>query len=453
MQRFTLFVIACVMLSDFIVKTLELPPPVRFIPELLSGVVVVYVLIAGTRDRFRLVSPKYWVVFAALAIVILSGIINSGTGSGPIISGMRFYFRAAPMFFLPAVLPMTEARLNRQLKWLLALSLIQLPVAGYQRWVIIAADRYSGDDVRGTLMDSGILTMFLISAVLVMTGLLMKKRISKSWYAVLFFLLLFPTAINETKVTVIMLPLGLMTALILGADRGNRLRYAGMTLIALIAFGALFIPVYDSLEAHNPYKTKLVDFFTDERQLDRYLESGGKEHGTGIGGSKPSHRMDGIVVPLKYLARDPVTLAFGLGLGNVSPSNLGKNFEGAYVGLFRSLLVTSFSYFVLEFGVAGVLLIGCLYWMIFSDTLFVARSDRGLTGAIAAGWTGVIAIFMLAVIYNTFYQFASVTYLYWYFAGVICARRVAMNLYGEAADIPRQLEPAAPFPAAAPHRG
>jgi hypothetical protein len=443
MQGFTLFVIVCVMLSDFIVKTLQLPPPMRFIPELLSGALVVYVLIAGTRDRFRLVAAKYWITFAALAIVILCGIINSGTGSGPIISGMRFYLRAAPMFFLPAVLPMTEDRLERQLKWLLGLSLIQLPVAGYQRWVIIAADRYSGDDVRGTLMDSGILSMYLISAVLVMTGLLMKRRISKFWYTVLFFLLLIPTAINETKVTVIMLPFGLVTALILGADRGNRLRYAGMTLIALIAFGALFIPVYDSLEAHNHYKTKLVDFFTDERQLDRYLAAGGKEHGTGIGGSKPSHRMDGIVVPIKYLARDPVTLAFGLGLGNVSPSNLGKNFEGAYVGLFRSLLVTSFSYFILEFGVVGVILIGCLYWMIFSDTLFVARSDGGLTGAIAAGWTGVVAIFLLAVIYNTFYQFASVTYLYWYFAGVVCARRMALNLSGEAARYPARLESAA----------
>ena len=53
----------------------------------------------------------------------------------------------------------------------------------------------------------------------------------------------------------------------------------------------------------------------------------------------------------------------------------------------------------------------------------------GLTGlALAAGWTGIIAIFFLAMWYNVFYQFPSLAYLYWYFAGLICARRVALSI-------------------------
>src|SRR5580704_6024874 len=113
--------------------------------------VMLYVFVAGTRDRFRLVAPKYWLVFGALALVILCGIINNNPGAGPLITGLRFYFRAAPLFFLPA---------------LLALAFIQLPVAVYQRWVIMSAGRYSGDGVQGTLMDSGILSMLLICTVL-----------------------------------------------------------------------------------------------------------------------------------------------------------------------------------------------------------------------------------------------------------------------------------------------
>jgi hypothetical protein len=420
------------MLSDFLVKSLELPPLLRFIPEIMSVIVIVCVLVAGTRDRFRLVAPKYWLTFAAMTVVILCGIINSGTGSGPIISGMRFYLRAVPLFFIAAVFPMTDEQLKGQLKWLLALALLQLPVSGYQRWVIYAANRYSGDDVSGTVMDSGILSIFLICAVLVLTGMLLKKRIGKLWYAVLFLLLLIPTTINETKVTVVFLPFGLLVTLVLGAERGYRLRYAGMTLIALMAFGAIFVPVYDMMEAHNPYKVEIVDFFTNEKDLDKYLAAnGGKEHGTGIGGTKPAHRGDAIMVPLTYLARDPVTLAFGLGMGNASPSNLGKNFEGTYYGLFRSLLVTSFSYFVLEFGILGVALIGVIFWLVFSDTLVVARNDPGMTAALATGWYGVIAIFLAATVYTTFYQFASLTYLYWYFAGVICARRMALRLHDD----------------------
>jgi hypothetical protein len=430
MQAFILAIVCCVMLSDFLVFTFDLPPVLRFIPEILSGILIVYIFIAGTRDRFRFVAAKYWLVFGALSIVILCGIINGGAGSGSIIMGMRFYFRALPMFFLAAVLPVTDDQLKRLFKWLLVLSLIQLPVTVYQRWIIYSADRYSGDDVRGTLMDSGILSMYLICAVLVMVGLLLKRRISVFWFTVLFFLLLLPTTINETKVTVIFLPLGLLVTLLIGAEPGKRLRYAGLTLIALIGFGAIFVPVYDMLEEHNHYKVKLVDFFTNEQQLDNYLVAHGRNRGTGIGGTKLSGRGDAIMVPLAYLARDPVTLAFGLGMGNVSPSNLGKNFEGSYYRLFRSLLVTSFSYFVLELGLFGVALILVLYWMIFADSLAVARLDPGLAGALAAGWTGVTAIFVLGLLYTTFYQFPSLTYLYWYFGGIICARRAALILDG-----------------------
>lgn len=435
MQAFILVVMSCVMLSDFVVVTLNLPPILHFIPEILSGVLVAYVFVAGTRDRFRMIAPKYWFVFGALAVVALCGILNGHTGSGSIITGMRYYFRALPMFFVAAIMPVTDEQLSRQLKWLLGLALIQLPVTAYQRWVIYSAGRYSGDDVRGTVLDSGILSMFLICAVLVMVGLLLKRRISKLSFTVLFFLLLLPTTINETKVTVIFLPLGLLVTLIIGAEPGKRLRYAGLTMIALIAFGAIFVPVYDMLEEHNHYKVKLLDFFTNEQTLDNYLVAHGRNRGTGIGGRKLSGRGDAIMVPLVYLSRDPAELAFGLGLGNVSPSNLGSNFEGSYYRLFRSLLITSFSYFVLELGLIGVFLICLLNWLIFSDTLVVARSDGGLMGALAAGWTGVVAIMVLGILYTIYYQFPSLSYLYWYFAGVICARRVALSRYNATATV------------------
>jgi hypothetical protein len=427
MQSFVLVMMCCVMLSDFIAYTLALPAVTHFIPEVLSGIVMVYVLVVGTRSGFRLVAPKYWLVFGALAVVMLCGVIINGTGAGAIISGMRFYFRGVPLFFLAAVLPITDAQLRRQLKLLLGLAFIQLPIAAYQRWLVMSQGRFTGDDVRGTVGDSGVLTMILVCGVLILTGLLLKRRISKLQYCVLFLILLIPTTINETKVTVVILPLGLLLTLILGSERGKRLRYAGIGLSVLIAFGAIFVPVYDMTQIHNPYKVKLLDFFTNEKTLDNYLSTSSKNSGAGIGRTKLAGRGDSIVVPLGYLARDPINLAFGLGLGNVSPSNLGRNFEGAYFRLFRSVLVTCFAYFVLEFGLIGLSLIGCLFLLISLDTLRVARLDKGLTGALAAGWTGVMAIFALGVVYNIFFQFVSVTYLYWYFAGVITARSVALG--------------------------
>jgi hypothetical protein len=427
MRAFLLVIIGLVTIGDFLAQTLNLPPLLHFIPEMMSLVLIAYAFIAGTRDRFRMIAPKYWLLFGALAIVMLCGIINGRTGSGPIITGMRFYFRALPIFFVAAIVPMDDSQLKTQLKWVLALALLQLPVAGYQRWVIYSLGRYSGDDVRGTLLDSGILSMFLISVVLVLVGMLLKRRIGKLWFTILFFLLLLPTTINETKVTVIFLPLGLLVSLVLGAEPGKRLRYAGLTLVALIGFGSIFVPVYDMLEEHNHYKVKLLDFFTNEQQLDNYLRTNGRNRGTGIGGTKLSGRGDSITVPLVYLSRDPVNLAFGFGMGNASPSNLGKNFEGAYYRLFRSVLGTSFSFFVLELGLIGFALICMLYWMMFSDCIVVARYGKGLVSAFAAGWMGVIAIFFLALIYNVFYQFPATAYLFWYYSGLICARRTAMS--------------------------
>jgi hypothetical protein len=424
MQIFTLILIVCVMLSDFLVKTFALPPVLRFLPEAMSAVVVVYVLLAGTRDHFRLVAPKYWFTFGALAIVIVCGIVNNAAEVGPMLSGMRFYLRAVPLFFLPAVLPLSDGQLKRQLKWLLALSILQVPIAVYQRWVVQSEGRFTGDDVRGTIGDSGILSLFLICAVLVLTGMMLRGRIRPLWYWILFFMLLLPTTINETKVTVFFLPAGMLVTLFVAAERGKRLKYFAMACAALVVTGALFVPIYNYTQEHNPYKNErdITALLTNQKALGKYLSS---DVG-GVGTTKDVRRGDAIVVPFQFLAHDPATLMFGLGMGAVSPSNFGKNFEGAYYLLFKKFLILSFTFFLLEFGILGLLLIGLLFWMVYFDTLKVVREDRTTLGALAAGWSGVVAIFAIDVIYTIFHEFASVTYLYWYLSGVICARCVSL---------------------------
>jgi hypothetical protein len=424
MHIVTLLIFCVVMTNDWLVKTLALPPTLRFLPDALSGVVIIYVLFAGVRDRFHLIAPKYWIVFGAMIVVIVCGLINNQTGAGPLLSGTRFYFRPVPMFFLPAVLALSESQLRRQLRWLLALALVQVPIAIYQQYVIQSEGRFTGDDVRGTVMDSGILSLFLICTVLILTGMFLRRRIRPLTYWVLFFFLLIPTTINETKVTVIFLPLGLLATLLFGAERGKKLKYFMMACAALIVAGGLFIPIYNFTQRYNPYKNEkdITTFFTNEKALGRYLSS---DVG-GVGTKKDVRRGDAIVVPFEYLAKDPVRLAFGLGLGAVSPSTLGKNFEGEYYLLFQKFSIISFTFFLLELGVFGVLLIGVLFWMMFADTLTVSRRDPSLVGVLATGWIGVVVIYALDVVYTIFHEFPSVTYLYWYFAGLICARCVAL---------------------------
>jgi hypothetical protein len=340
------------------------------------------------------------------------------------LSGMRFYLRAIPFFFLPAVMPTSEQQLKRQLNLLLGLAFLQLPLAVYQRWVVQSEGRYTGDSVQGILTDSGVLSIFLICVVLVLTGLLLRRRIGKPRYALLVALVLIPSAINETKGTLVLLPVGIMVTLIMGGEPGKRLRYASFALLGLIAFGAFFIPVYNMMEVHNPYKVEkdITNYFTNGKELGRYMSS----DVSGVGTAKDVRRGDAIEVPLQFLSRDPAQLAFGLGIGNVSPSNFGKNFEGSYFQLFKKFLITSFTFFLLEFGIFGVVMISLLFWLVFMDTLAVARVDDSLIGAIAVGWTGVVVLIALGMVYTILHEFTSINYLAWYFSGVICARRSSL---------------------------
>ncbi len=428
MQALLMLIICCITLADFSVTNFGFPAALRLSPEMITAIIMLFVLALGIRTKFRFVSTKYWLVLGALGFIIVAGIITNGVEPGPILAGTRYYLRAIPLFFLPAVFTFTEQQVRWQLRLLLALGLLQVPLASYQRRVVWLAERYSGDSVSGTLMDSGVLSIFLICSVLVLTGLFLRGRVSKLGFFALFFVLLFPTAINETKVTVVLLPIGLFAVFWIGAPPGKRLRVAVWAAVLLAAFAALFIPIYDLMEKNNPYKREIVGFFSDQKQLDAYMQ---KRAAGGVGAKADAGRLDTIVVPLQYLNHDAVRLAFGLGIGNASHSSLGQSFTGRYYSLFQHFVYTSLAIFMLEIGILGTGLVVLLNWIILADTIAVARADgTTLTGSIAVGWTGVVILISITLTYNVVQAAESISYLYWYISGIIAARRMQMAIAG-----------------------
>ena len=162
-----------------------------------------------------------------------------------------------------------------------------------------------------------------------------------------------------------------------------------MAMALLVVVGSIMVPVYDYFAQNNPYKSQqhLLDFFTNEKSMDTYMNTKG---GTGIGSHKQASPWRCCTIPLQYLAKDPVKLAFGLGLGNASHSNLGEQFTGRYYDLFQSFAYISFSIFLLEIGVLGTVIVFTLYAMVFFDAIFVARRDtdkvtRAVRGRIYRG--------------------------------------------------------------------
>jgi len=424
MHVLVVILILAATLVDCLVQAFNLIGYLRLIPEVFSLIAVIVILMRGVRYGFAFVAPKYWFVFGLLSVIILCGILTNDVGSGPTLAGMRSYLRAIPLFLLPAVYPFTDKQLQQQLKLILAIALIQIPITVYQRYVIYSAYRFSGDDVRGTLVDSGVLSIFLICCTLLAVGFMMKNRLNKWHFVILFFALLFPTMIDETKATVLLLPAGLLTTIAAGSPAGKRLKVLAAGAGLLVAFAAILIPVYDAMEVYSPYKGNkhIEDFFTNQEEMDKYMNS---TH-VGVGTTTPVRRGDALKVPLHYLARDPVHLAFGLGLGNASTSNLGQAFSGNYAGLFKSFVILSATVFILEVGLLGTALVFLLYWLLFRDSIAVAHSDEGLVGSIAVGWIGVVVVITLATFYSAIHLFASLSYMFWYFSGIIAARRMQL---------------------------
>jgi hypothetical protein len=361
-------------------------------------------------------------VFGGLVLTMSCGILANQVDSGPLFGGLRNYLRAMPLFFLPVAYAFEDRQLRKQLNLLFGICLLQCPLALYQRLSTLARGNQTGDETAGTLISSGILSLFLVCAGCVLTAAFLRKRISLKLFLPLFLLLVAPTMINETKVTLVVLPLGLLMTLAMGSHPGARLRNTFLAVCLLGIFGAIFVPVYDYFvsQGHGFHNPKIGELLSNQGRVGRYLDTGAEV------GARKAGRFDALEVPLEEIARDPVSLAFGFGLGNASESALGLQFTGRYFERYKPFLLTTASTFMLEIGLLGLLGVLTLYLMVFNDSRVVARSDPGIVGTLAIAWPGVVAIVTVGTFYTITHVSAALSYLFWYFSGVIAAERVRL---------------------------
>jgi hypothetical protein len=396
-----------------------MPSVVKFFPDLVSALSLIYIVIAGAHQQFRYVNIKYWLIFGALTLALLCGPLVNGEAVGPIVNGMRYYLRAIPMFFLPAVVKFSERDIRHYLKFLLGLSLLQAPVAIYQRLTSEAVGIKSGDPVFGTLMSSGILSIFLIAVLCVMAGLMLRGRISRTWFGVCFVALMIPMSINETKMTVFVLPVTLLVTFLVAAPWGRKLIVTMQALFLLIVAGIIFVPIYDYYNKDVPGQFSVEDFLTNSGEFAKYMDRKAK-----IGTSEEAGRMDSLRAPFIALSNDPIKLFFGLGLGNASQSSLGQQYTGHYQPLYWNFVLTlSITAFLFELGLFGTGLVFILLYMLLRDALFVAKRDDTLTGAIALGYIGAWLTITIGLFYLTIHAFEALSFTFFFFSGLVAARR------------------------------
>src|SRR6267154_246386 len=119
MHTLVILIMISITLLDFVAANTGAPAILKFVPEMLSVVVTLYVLFEGVRKRFPNVALKYWLVFGGMTFIIVCGILANDVGTGPILAGIRSYVRAVPMFLLPAVCDFTDKQKMQQMKLLL----------------------------------------------------------------------------------------------------------------------------------------------------------------------------------------------------------------------------------------------------------------------------------------------------------------------------------------------
>lgn len=397
-------------------------PYMILIPELLSGIVMLIVLLRlmnGARFYF---DWRYGVFLSVLLFTIGFGFVVQNVEAGPMLAGVRAYLKFLPFFLLPAVHRFTSRQLQVQMTCLLVLALLQPPLAFYQRFIEFGDSMHTGDPVRGTLTTSSVLSLFMLVAIAAIVVLYLRGRLRLAPMLALSAWLFAATTINETKATLLLLPIALLLPAFVMPGKARALR----RLLPLAAVGALgitaFVGVYNSFGQYRPNREPLGDFFSDGRSLSRYVYTGAANTDQPYIG-----RFDSIEIALEHTSTDPLRFAFGYGAGNVSESFMPA-FDGRYADYYERFGVaqTQITQFVWEVGLVGLLAYLFLYWTVARDALTLARS-KDPAAPLGQFWVVVVVIMTAALFYKSVLAMNDTGYLFWYGSGLVASRAAAVR--------------------------
>jgi hypothetical protein len=390
------------------------------IPELLSGIAMLVVLVRVMGGARIALDWRYGLFLVALLFTIVFGYLVQDVPDGAMLAGIRSYLKFLPFFLLPAVHRFTPRQLQVQLLVLLVIALAETPLALYQRFVEFGDAMHTGDTVRGTLTSSSALSMFMVAAIGGAVAFYLRGRLKLAAVIVLVAWLFIPTTINETKATVLLLPVALLVPAFLMPHSARLLpKLAPIVGIGIIA-GIGFVITYNILVQYGEYGGPLGEFFTSDVQY--YLYTGAANTDQPYVG-----RFDSIEIALDYTSQDPLKLAFGYGAGNVSESFLPE-FAGRYSDYFHRFGVghTQVTTFLWEVGVVGLLTYLFFYYLVTRDAIALARSNDP-AAHLGQLWTVAMLIATFGLVYKAVFAMNDYGYLFWYFSGVVASRAVAVR--------------------------
>ena len=388
------------------------------IPELLSGIAMLVVLVRIMGGARMALDWRYGIFLLALLFTIVFGYLVQDVPDGAMLAGARSYLKFLPFFLLPAVHRFTPRQLQVQLLLVFAIALAETPLALYQRFVEFGDALHTGDPVKGTLTSSSALSMFMVTTIAGVIVFFLRGRLKLAALIALATWLFIPTTINETKATILLLPVALIVPALL-MPRGGRVlrRFIPVLGVGIVAVAA-FVISYNILIQNREYAGPLGEFFTSD-DVRYYLYTGAANTDQPYVG-----RFDSIEIALEHTRQDPLKLAFGYGAGNVSESFMPE-FAGRYAHYFVRLGVgqTQITTFLWEIGVVGLLVHLFLFYLVTRDAITLARS-RDAAAHFGQLWTVAMLIATFGLVYKAVFSMNDFGYLFWYFSGVVASRAV-----------------------------
>ena len=393
--------------------------------EGLSAVATILIIGHFVRNKILILDIKYILLFALLFIHIINGLIIEGFSTGSIVAGSRIYFKYLPFYLLASVYTFSEKQINQQLKILLFLFLLQFPISLLQKYTFFA-DNLSGDVVRGSLTTSSFLSIALIGAISMIFAFYLKNKISFKKFIVIALILFIPTTINETKGTLILLPIAIFTPIIVLRLRGELIQGLFRPIVAITLLLVCFVTIYDSFWGKRyGAEGSIIDFYTDSERIKRYLAP--KTAKKIPDEYERSGRVDNVVTAFNTLhQKGLVELMVGLGMGSVTKSPI-EELSGEYVHYRDEGLVTiSVAYLLYELGILGIIFSVIFIFLIFKDALYLSHGS-GLANIIGLGWLGVVPVILVSLMYKDIIPVNSIMYLFWYFSGYVAANSLVQK--------------------------
>lgn len=213
--------------------------------------------------QHKKITPLYIWIAILFAVFALASTALQLHSFSELFGGFKRYFQGFGLMLVLATMPWARADFDRWLKALLAIALLQLPFAIFERFLLVplrgGIEMLGGqatDVVAGTMganlkggSPNSIMVFFVLMAFACVIARWKEKLISTGRACLLSAILLLPLALGETKVVIVLLPMIAILLLMKDIQREPSKFIPILFLLFVLTFALAYLYVYVMLDS------------------------------------------------------------------------------------------------------------------------------------------------------------------------------------------------------------